>query len=390
MTEWWLLLLPFAAASGWYACAKRATKTTENDHTPLFSKKYFTGLQYLLSEQDDKAVDLFVDMLKVDSETVETHLALGHLFRKRGEVNRAIRIHQNLIARPQLTRSERAQALLALGQDYMSAGMHDRAEHVFIELVMLNEQTEKCLHNLLTIYQQEQAWEKAIDVASQISRYNGKSQHKQMAHFYCELAELTIGNNDIMQARRHLKRALAADSQCVRASLLNAQIDMQARRYKNAIRHLLAVKHQDSAFLPEILPDLITCYEQTPQSYKLLDEITALLKEHPHIMLAIELTKQIEQEQGVEAASNFLTTQLAQRASLHGLQHLLELQAQNIALPYRDRLYDLAKVIRQLTTNAMAYQCIQCGFSSKKLHWQCLGCKQWSTVKPIQTLEVPI
>jgi lipopolysaccharide biosynthesis regulator YciM len=159
-----LLLLPVAAASGWIA-ARRSQRQERgkcvNDTSPV----YFRGLNHLLNEEPDKAIDAFVEMLEVDSDTVETHLALGNLFRRRGEVERAIRIHQNLIARPALTREQRAQALLELGQDYMRAGLLDRAENLFRELKDTRLHVRQALKNLLVIYEKERDWQACLDTA---------------------------------------------------------------------------------------------------------------------------------------------------------------------------------------------------------------------------------
>jgi len=173
MIDLWPLLLPAAAWSGWWV-ANRSNSNKSHNVANKLSREYVVGLNYLLNEQSDKAVDIFIKLLEVDSDTVETHLALGSLFRRRGEVDRAIRIHQNLIARPQLSILQRKESLMALGQDYMSAGVFDRAERIFLEVVELGGSKEtSSLHGLLAIYQQEKAWEKALDVIKklEISRF---------------------------------------------------------------------------------------------------------------------------------------------------------------------------------------------------------------------------
>src|SRR3990167_5526083 len=183
MINLWPLLLPAAACSSWWL-ARRHYLTKEGQMENQLSREYVVGLNYLLNEQPDKAVDVFIKLLEVDSETVETHLALGSLFRRRGEVDRAIRIHQNLIARPQLSLFQRKEALMALGQDYMSAGVFDRAEHIFLEVVELAGDREvNSLRGLLAIYQQEKAWEKALDVIQKVEGGTGRSMHFELAHY---------------------------------------------------------------------------------------------------------------------------------------------------------------------------------------------------------------
>src|SRR3990167_1046957 len=155
----------------------------------MLPRDYLVGLNFLLNEETDKAVDVFIKMLEVDSDTVETHLAVGKLFRRRGEVDRAIRIHQNLIARPQLEKNYREQSLFELGQDYLSAGMLDRAERVFLELVNAKSHAAQALKILIDIYQQERDWLNAIDMAERYESATRQNMQPVIAHYYCELAD---------------------------------------------------------------------------------------------------------------------------------------------------------------------------------------------------------
>ena len=192
MLELLWLLLPLAAASGWLA-ARRGVRGTKAQLMPELSSDYFQGLNYLLNEQPDKAIEVFVRMLEVNSDTVETHLALGNLFRRRGEVDRAIHIHQNLIARPTLKPEQRTQALMELGQDYMRAGLLDRAESLFEELVQVDAHTAAALQQLLVIYQQEKDWDRAIQTARRLGVVSGRNMAPVIAQYYCELAARIVG-----------------------------------------------------------------------------------------------------------------------------------------------------------------------------------------------------
>jgi lipopolysaccharide biosynthesis regulator YciM len=198
------LLLPLAAASGWLA-ARFEQKRHARQSFDLPSA-YFKGLNFLLNEQPDKAIEVFMRVLEVNSDTVETHLALGNLFRRRGEVERAIRIHQNLIARPTLDKEQRSHALLELGQDYLKAGLFDRAENLFLELAEIRAHSEQALKLLLHIYQQEKEWEKAISITRKLARVSGKNLDEMIAHFYCELADHDYARKNYSAAREHLKR----------------------------------------------------------------------------------------------------------------------------------------------------------------------------------------
>ena len=253
MINFWPLLLPAAAWSGWWV-ARRNNLGKDNQISHPFSREYVVGLNYLLNEQPDKAVDVFIKLLEVDTDTAETHLALGSLFRRRGEVDRAIRIHQNLIARPQLSLLQRKEALMALAQDYMSAGVFDRAERIFLEVVDIGGPTEvNSLRGLLAIYQQEKAWENALDVLKKIEASTGTSMNSQAAHYYCEIAGEFLKHNTYDKAHHAIKQALTIDRSSVRASIMSANFEIRNGRYKQAIRDLKRVPEQDAEFLTEII-----------------------------------------------------------------------------------------------------------------------------------------
>lgn len=367
-------------------------RITKNEHKTLpgkkdFSRDYLVGLNYLLSEQPDKAVDIFIKLLEVDSDTVETHLALGHLFRKRGEVERAIRIHQNLIARPQLTKKQRTQATLALGQDYLCAGVLDRAERLLIDVAEGGDFQSDALLFLLDIYQQEKEWEKAIQIAEKLQNEASNSMHVSIAQYYCELAIETKRKQGSEQASRFIKKALTTDKNCVRASLLQSTWDIEQNDYKLAIKNLKRVAEQDPVFIGEVVKPLALCYEKLGQ----LDDYIAFLKKYlsqkPRLSLVLALSNTILQEQGVSAATEFVAEQLYARPSLYGLNRLIELQKQIAEGSAKYNLQLLHNVTQQITQQKPIYRCEHCGYAGKVLHWLCPGCHRWTSIKPIQGLE---
>ncbi|MFP5345022.1 MAG: lipopolysaccharide assembly protein LapB, partial [Gammaproteobacteria bacterium] len=282
-----LLLLPVAAASGWWLAKRDDKRRTRSGFE--FSSHYFKGLNYLLNEQPDKAIEVFIRMVEVDSETVETHLALGSLFRRRGEVERAIRIHQNLIARPTLSLQQRSQALLELGQDYLRAGLLDRAESLFQELIEKNEHVGNALHLLLDIYQQEKDWRQAIASAKKLQTLFGEDTRGMVAQYYCELAEQALAGADDRQAEQYLRQALDTDENSVRASLIEADMARRAGDYKAALRALERVEQQDSDFLPEIIEPLRDCYSRLGREADMVDYLRRLSSQHKNISLMLAL-----------------------------------------------------------------------------------------------------
>ncbi|WP_029134395.1 lipopolysaccharide assembly protein LapB [Sedimenticola selenatireducens] len=385
MMEFFWLLLPVAAASGWWAAKRSISRqeVTVADRSP----GYFSGLNYLLNEQPDKAIDVFIKMLEVDSDTVETHLALGNLFRRRGEVDRAIRIHQNLIARPMLNREQRAQALLELGQDYMKAGLFDRAESLFNELGEMNMFQAQALENLLTIYQQERDWDKCLQVAKQLGQRTGKSRRKECAHYYCELAEEAQFRKDLIKTSQLLKKAQQSDEDCVRATILQGKIEAMNGSPKNAIRTLRQVEKQDPAYLSEVLPAIIECYRELGNRKELVRYLRKLYELHQSVSSVLALTDFIQEDEGEEGAIRFLSSYLHAHPNLEGLDRMVGLSLKAGKSDGLESLQILQQILNKILESRAAYQCVSCGFSAKTMHWQCPSCKSWGSIKPRDELH---
>ena len=379
------LLLPVAAVSGW-SLAKRDARV-KVAAAPSLSSDYFTGLNYLVNEQPDKAIECFVRMLEVDSDTVEIHLAVGNLFRQRGEVDRAIRIHQNLISRSTLSKAQRAQALLELALDYMRSGLFDRAESLCKELIGMESRTERALALLSDIYQQEKEWNQAIAVTRRLQDETGQGMGQAIAQFYCELAEEARGAGKVREARERLAQALDTDPKCVRASMILGELAGAAGECGEAIRAYRQVEQQDPAYLPEVIPALVKSYVACDSRHDLMDYLTRVFKERGGISILLALVEQIRQQEGREKALTFLRRHLHDYPSLRGAAQLMKMGLEGVGDGERDTFALLNATIVKALGEKPVYQCTQCGFAGRVLHWHCPGCKRWNTVKPIQGLE---
>lgn len=384
MYELLWLLLPVAAASGWWM-AKRDEQRTRTESAAGFSPDYIKGLNYLLNEQTDKAIEVFIHMLEVNSETVETHLALGHLFRRRGEVDRAIRIHQNLIARPTLSREQRAQALLALGEDYMRAGLLDRAESLFLELIELDQHSQTALWHLLDIYQQEREWEKAIAIAQRLGPPSQRKMSDVIAQYYCELAEQARTQHDIPKAMRMLKHALAADRGCVRATLLQGDLLRSQGQCSAALKAYALVAEQDIALLPEVLDAQLACYRELDRVNDYIRLLRELSGRYPGIQTQLLLADLLREQGQGDEAHRLVAAYLHQHPSLRGLQWLSEHGRTSADNPQDSGL--IAELLGKLNATGAAYLCEKCGFSGHSMHWQCPGCKRWNSIKPVTGID---
>lgn len=382
----WLLLFFIGISIAWYA-GRRERRQKETPRKLGVPRDYLIGLNFLLNEETDKAVDIFIKMLEVDSDTVETHLAVGNLFRRRGEVDRAIRIHQNLIARPQLEKTYREQSLFELGQDYLSAGMLDRAERIFLELVNIKSHSAKALRALIDIYQQEKTWKKAIDAAIKYEDVTRENMQHVIAHYYCELAETAFNKEKYDSALNYLDQAISADKTCVRTSLLKAKVNMKNNDFKIALRSLKQIKYQNPDYLSEAIDLLASCYEKLNQENELVLYLKKLVEEYPRVPVVLILAERIRKWKGDKVAANFVADYVRRYPSLRGLSLFINLYISSVEGRAKEDLHILQNLMRKLLKNKPDYQCTSCGFSGKSLHWQCPGCRQWSTIKPVYSLE---
>jgi len=378
-----LLLLPLAVWSGFRAGRKSLKKAASS----RLSQRYFTGLNYLFNEQPDKAIDTFIELLQVDSETVETHLALGNLFRRRGEVDRAIRIHQNLIARPTLNEDIRKLSLLELAHDYMAAGLFDRAEDLFKELVKDKEYRLDSLNNLLIIYQQIKDWSQAIDVSRQIGQISDLSQTGKIAHYYCEIAETARSSDNVKAAHEAVKKALATNKASVRASILQGKLYQQAGKYKNAIKSFQRIREQEITYLPEVLSNLITCHQMLGDEADLLKFLKESLQQGAGVSVLLAVSELLRASSDEQASADVITDYIRDKPSLKGLEQLIQIHVNNATGAAKGNLQLLHGLVVKLINKKPVYRCDGCGYAAKTLFWQCPSCKDWETIKPILGIE---
>jgi lipopolysaccharide biosynthesis regulator YciM len=376
-----LLLLPVAVYFGWWI-ARTLEKRSSSKSQQLFSNQYFQGLNYLLNEQPDKAIQVFLELAEVNKDTVETHMALGSLFRRRGEVDRAIRFHQNIIAKPGLEPEQRTQALLELGEDYMRAGLLDRAERLFAELIETGTHTPSALRSLLDIYQQEKDWEKALEQAQQLEQVSGEHMGDVMAQYCCEMADTRLAAGDTEGARRQLRNARRHDPGCIRARFILARISAQDNDDQRALDLFEEIAELDPDYIPELLDDYIEAAARTGQSERSRQKLVEWAEGYKGISLILKLTEYLAEEQGGAAAGQFLVETLASKPSVRGLDHLIDLKSHgHLDAESSDDI--LKAVTARLMSRQPEYRCHHCGFGGHTHHWQCPSCRKWGTTKKI-------
>jgi lipopolysaccharide biosynthesis regulator YciM len=376
---WWLLVIPVAFAFGWVA-ARYDLKALLSESANL-PRSYFRGLNFLLNEQPDKAIDAFIEVVKLDPETIELHFALGNLFRRRGETDRAIRVHQNLLSRTDLPVTERDHALYELGQDFLKAGLLDRAEETFKALES-GDYALGAQRALLTIYQIEKDWIKSIDTARRLETMGAASLDKEIGHFHCELAQEALQQKKPDEARRQLDLALKAYPQNVRATILFGDVDEAAGQYEKAIAQWLRVEEQNSAYLPLVAEKLMKAYEALGRQEDGADLLTTWVDRYPSNDLLDVAYQHVSALRGPEAAHALARTQMQKSPNLAGMTRLLEAQQAVAEEPRRSELELMRTLIRQRTKNLPRYTCQNCGFRARLFYWQCPGCSGWETYAP--------
>ena len=387
MFELLFLLLPIAAAYGWYMGGRSAKQKYQNDSNRL-SREYVDGLNFLLSNQKDKAVDLFLDMLKEDSGTLEAHLTLGNLFRSRGEVDRAIRIHQSLMESASLTFEQRLLAMQQLGRDYMTAGFYDRAEDMFTQLIDEEDFQQYALQQLIIIYQSISEWNKAISVASKLVKLGDRKYNSYIAQFYCEMAVLTLATEDINKTLFYLQKSISADPNCARTSLLFGRVYMDQNNYTKAIQYFTQILNQDKAFVSEALPFLKICYERL----NIIDDFKQFLKRCVELdagsMAELMLADLIEEQSGREAAQYYIYRELVKHPNLKGFYRLMDY---HLADAEQGRAKDSLLLLRNMVGEQVKaipnYSCERCGFTVNSIYWLCPACRSWATIKPIRDFK---
>lgn len=372
------------AAAGW--ALGRFGERDEEDAPPPLNIDYLKGLNFLLNEQTDRALEHFLRMVRVDDKTIETHFALGSLFRRRGEVDRAIRIHQNIIARPDLASEQRDQALYSLAKDYLAAGLLDRAEKLFVRLAQGSRFQVQALESLCSIYEQEREWEKAIDAGQRLEVLGGRSQELQIAHYYCELAEAAAAANDYTAARQYVKKAQAGRPRTMRGALTRAHIARDMDDTKTALRLYHRIIDENTYLIAETLPEIVSIYKRENATAELERALQAMLKKNPEMASLVAYTAIVNDLGGVPVIDQCVEQYMLNEPTLSEFIDLQQLPGGGNG----SRELALARVRRALSKLASAtprYQCKECGFSSLRLLWQCPSCRNWETQRPASRVQ---
>ncbi|MGH1357434.1 MAG: lipopolysaccharide assembly protein LapB [Burkholderiaceae bacterium] len=395
LDAWWFLLIPVLFGLGWFAA--RIDRQSDKDRAAL-PGAYFKGLNFLLNEQPDKAIDAFVDVVRIEPETVELHFALGSLFRRRGETERAIRVHQNLVARTDLTPGQRENALFELGQDYLKSGLLDRAEDAFNRLEG-SQYRAAALKHRLQIAQMVRDWPEAIKLAEQLNQDPAEKPRPEIAHFHCELADtLAAGRKDeeakpavhpdLTAAREALGNAARVGGKHPRPALRRGQLELADGHPADAIESFRQAFDIDPRFAALVADQWLQAHQQLGSTTQGIQALEAIQKISPSVDVLHTVYGAVKTESGDAAAHEFLESALREAPSLLGYRLLLEARI-SVAGPDDDlEEIELAQqLIKRQADRLSRYVCGNCGFSARKYYWQCPGCSQWDTYAPRRAEE---
>lgn len=384
---WWLLGIPIFFGLGWIAARVDINQLVSESRS--LPRGYFKGLNFLLNEQPDKAIDAFIEIVKLDPETIDLHFALGNLFRRRGEIERAIRVHQNLLARPDLPLEYKVHSQFELGQDYLKAGLLDRAEETFNGLVD-TQYSAQARRALLEIYQREKEWMRAIDAARALQESGAGARQKEIAQFYCELAQDELVHTHPDAALAMLEKALAADRSNVRAAILIGDVHLAKGDTEAALLAWRRVEQQSVPHAALVAQRLMDGYRAVGRPQEGVNLLKNYLAEASSIDLLEVVFKAVLELDGVDAANQLVSDELRRTPTLLGLDKLLEARLMEAPPEVRPELSLVKNLVHGYAQKLARYQCSHCGFKARQFYWQCPGCSQWESYPPRRTEELNV
>lgn len=359
----------------------------ERDEQPPLNIDYLKGLNFLLNEQTDQAVDHFLKMVRVDDTTIETHFALGNLFRKRGEVYRAIKIHQNIIARPDITEEQRNQAFYSLAKDYLHAGLFDRAEVLFIRLNDKSEFTSESLKNLISIYEQEKEWSKAIEIAKKLNKLNyDDSLDMQISHYHCESAEEAIDEKNYDKAITRLNSVNSRNNKTLRIELIFAKLNAIQGYEKKAVDIYFNILKQNNYFVAEALPLVFNIFKNQNNLQEFDKKLNSVINQKPKISNLIAYTALASNIEYSKSIDNCIEDYIRSDEALSEFINVNDIFQSELDIK-DSSIKKIKHGLMVLANNNPRYQCNECGFSSQKLLWQCPSCKAWETQRPFLSVK---
>lgn len=380
----WLIPLFFVAIAAGFYLGRRESRRRQRRRMASLSQDYVAGINFFLNEEPDKGIDALLKGMDVSEEGLETHLALGKLFRKRGEFDRAAQLHTHLLEQGDFSRARQEEIQLELAQDYLASGIFDLAEQVLLEMLDQDCQSrEEVTFQLMSLYEQERDWNSAIGMGERLLKARPQLT-TIVAQYCCEQAENQFRQGNISPARRMLRRALNIDDKCVRASVQEGELEVHEENWNDAIKAYQRIWNQDSDFFDEYLDKLRQCYHALDRDGDFIQMLADNSAEKPSTSRILLLSEALKDRYGDKEAADFIADYMKANPSVRGLNRIIDMSlASSDDDTSREHLGVLKQLSDQLLNNKSLYKCRRCGFETPLMQWCCPSCKRWSTIKPV-------
>lgn len=376
---WWLLLFPAFFGLGWLAA--RVDMRAVLKQAREVPAGFYKGLDALVDDKTDVAARSLAEVARAHPQALEVQLSLGKLYRRRGENDRAIRLHQQVLELPDLSNEQKAQVRFELSQDFHKAGLVDRAEEILVKLLPSQTMGRAAREQLLSIYQQDRDWEKAVATAREL-RSDAHSFQHEVAQFFCELAQGALYQSDYDKARRYVQEAFAANRKCVRASILLGDIEVADGKPEAAIAAWQAVEKQNYEYLAMVAERLFDAYESQGKAA----EGIALLRGYQRTFSQLELTDLLYQKvatyEGEAKALEAVREAVHARPNLLGVYRLVEAQMDELSPEGRMDAEVARALIMKHAQRLTVHRCKRCNFRSRAFFWHCPACGEWESFTP--------
>ncbi len=381
--EIWILLLPIILlpvffAMGWFAA--RVDMKTVLKQAKTVPGGFYKSLDALVDRNSGKAARELAEVIDQQPQSYDLNLTLGKLYRQRGENDKAINMHQALLDSPDTVGDKRERVLFELGLNYQSAGLVDRAEQIFTGLQNGN-MAKEARQVLLSIYQQDRDWEKAIETAQLLS-HDEQTYQFEIAQFYCELAQAALFQSDFDAARRHVHNALNANKKCTRANMILGDIEQKQGHYAAAVEAYTAIEKQNHAYLSMVGERLYDAYDALGKPQEGLSVLIGYMHTFPQLDLINVIYDKSLLLNGEAAANQTAADLVRKKPDLNGVYRLLGLQLSGLPPEWKADADMMRAIIGRQLQKAVMYRCRNCHFKSQVFFWHCPACNKWETFTP--------